>query len=156
MPAYLELALNSPSILAEIDKRKSGISDSGVSLTHEKLYSLQIPVPRHKKDQEAVVDAVEDQISVIDHLEADLDSKLRSLKGLRQSILYRAFTGQLVPQDSDDEPASELLKRIVGEREKRIRKPAATSRAQRLLSLPEGDVAQHSNIEIIDGRVTDR
>src|SRR5262249_14208424 len=44
MPAYLELALNSPSILAEIDKRKSGISDSGVSLTHEKLYSLQIPV----------------------------------------------------------------------------------------------------------------
>jgi type I restriction enzyme S subunit len=31
---------------------------------------------------------------------------------LRQAILHRAFTGRLVAQDPDDEPAEELLERI--------------------------------------------
>ena len=37
---------------------------------------------------------------------------------LRQSILKKAFSGKLVPQDPKDEPASELLKRIKAERDK--------------------------------------
>ena len=70
-------------------------------------------------EQEAIVEAVEDHLSVIEHLEADLDVKLKSVHSLRQSILRHAFTGQLVPQDPNDEPALELLKRIAAEREKR-------------------------------------
>jgi restriction endonuclease S subunit len=131
VPAYLELVLNSPSIVAEIDKRKSGINDSGVSLTHRKLYSLQLPVPVSRRDQEAIVEAVEDQLSVIDHLEADLDAKLKSAQSLRQAILRHAFTGQLVPQNPNDEPASELLKRIAAEREARR---APVSRRRRAAS----------------------
>ena len=61
------------------------------------------------------MEAVEDQLSVIDHLEADLATKLQTAQALRQSILRHAFTGQLVPQDPNDEPASELLKRIAAE-----------------------------------------
>ncbi len=72
-------------------------------------------------EQEAIVELVEDQLSVIDHLEADLAAKLKSTQALRQSILRHAFTGQLVPQDRNDEPASELLKRIAAERETRAR-----------------------------------
>jgi type I restriction enzyme S subunit len=40
---------------------------------------------------------------------------------LRQSILKAAFEGKLVPQDPDDEPAGELLKRIADERAQRER-----------------------------------
>ncbi len=37
---------------------------------------------------------------------------------LRQSVLKRAFEGELVPQDPTDEPASELLERARAERER--------------------------------------
>jgi type I restriction enzyme S subunit len=72
---------------------------------------------------------VEDQLSIIDHLEADIDKKLKTAQPLRQAILRHAFTGQLVPQDPSDEPASELLKRIATEREARTREAAAAKRA---------------------------
>ena len=69
---------------------------------------------------------VEAQLSVIDHLEADLEAKQKSAQALRQSILRHAFSGQLVPQDPNDEPASELLKRIAAEREERSQMLATT------------------------------
>ena len=43
--------------------------------------------------------------------------------------MRRAFTGQLVAQDPNDEPASELLKRIATEREARTREGATAKRA---------------------------
>jgi type I restriction enzyme, S subunit len=41
---------------------------------------------------------------------------LRTSEALRQSILKKAFTGRLVPQNPSDEPASQLLARLRGER----------------------------------------
>jgi type I restriction enzyme S subunit len=95
--------------------------------TGESLAQMLIPLPPFS-EQEAIVETVEDQLSVIDHLEADLDAKLKSAQALRQAILRHAFTGKLVPQDPNDEPASELLKRIAAEREARARE--AGSRKQ--------------------------
>jgi type I restriction enzyme S subunit len=129
-PAYLELALNSPRVVAAIDGKKSGINDSGVSLTHQKLGEIRIPLPPHA-EQAAIVEAVEDQLSVIEHLEGDLEAKLKSAQALRQSILRHAFSGQLVPQDPNDEPASELLKRIAAERDERAREARGAKQAKR-------------------------
>ncbi|MGQ0551705.1 MAG: restriction endonuclease subunit S [Planctomycetota bacterium] len=81
-------------------------------------------------EQAAIVEAVEDQLSVIDHLESNLEVKLSSTHLMRQSILRHAFTGQLVPQDPNDEPASELLKRITAEREIRARQAQAAKGAK--------------------------
>ena len=80
-------------------------------------------------EQEAIAEAVEDQLSIIEHLETDLDAKLKGAQGLRQAILRHTFTGKLVPQDPNDEPASELLKRIAAEREAHAREAAAAKRA---------------------------
>lgn len=85
---------------------------------------IQFPLPS-LVEQEVIVETVEDQLSVIDHLEADLDTKLKSAQSLRQAILRHAFTGQLVPQDPNDEPASKLLERVAAEREARAREAAA-------------------------------
>ncbi len=49
--------------------------------------------------------------------ELGIRSALKRSAALRQSILKKAFTGQLVPQDPTDEPASEFLERIRKERE---------------------------------------
>ena len=64
----------------------------------------------------------------MDRLDADLVAKLKAAQGLRQSILKQAFTGELVPQDPNDEPADELLKRIVADREERAREAQSARR----------------------------
>ena len=64
------------------------------------------------EEQQQIISEIEAKFSVIDQLEKDIEENLKRSETLRQSILKKAFSGQLVPQDSNDEPASELLKRI--------------------------------------------
>ncbi len=115
-PLYLELALNSPEVLRAIDQRKAGISESGLSLTHSKIGTVEIPLCS-LDEQEDVVRQLDEQTSVMDALEADIDLNLQKAEALRQSILKKAFAGELVPQDPADEPAAALLARIRAERE---------------------------------------
>ena len=55
---------------------------------------------------------VEERLSVIDAMRTSIANAERRSKALRASILERAFSGELVPQDPSDEPASVLLDRI--------------------------------------------
>ncbi len=63
-------------------------------------------------EQNKILDILEFQFSDLDTIENELKENLLKSQALRQSILKKAFSGQLVPQDPNDEPASELLKRI--------------------------------------------
>ena len=60
---------------------------------------------------------VERRLWVIQQAEAAVDASLQRAERLRQSILKQAFSGHLVAQDPDDEPASVLLERIRAQRE---------------------------------------
>jgi type I restriction enzyme S subunit len=73
---------------------------------------LQIPLPTQQK----IVAAIESRLSVCDKLEEQIGQSLQKAEALRQSILKKAFLGQLVPQDPADEPAERLLERIRAER----------------------------------------
>ena len=68
------------------------------------------------EEQRFIVEEVERRFSVVDKLEATVEENLKQAGGLRQSILKQAFSGELVPQDPDDEPAAVLLERIREER----------------------------------------
>jgi hypothetical protein len=60
--------------------------------------------------------------------QGQLDDILHDLDSLDQSILAKAFRGELVPQDPNDEPASVLLARI---RQQKTHQAEATKRRQR-------------------------
>lgn len=125
LPAWVETWFRNPEKLNEMTLKVHEVARKTLNLEDVRVATVALPpLP----EQEVLVEAVEDQLSVIDHLEADLDTKLQTAQALRQSILRSAFTGQLVPQDPNDEPASELLKRIAAEREERARQAGAAKR----------------------------
>ena len=68
------------------------------------------------EEQSEIVNLLQSKLSIISSLQDELESQFMKAEALRQSILKKAFSGQLVPQDSNDEPASELLKRIKAEK----------------------------------------
>ncbi|HBO1819738.1 restriction endonuclease subunit S [Pseudomonas chengduensis] len=82
------------------------------------------------------------------------------IKKLRELILELAVRGKLVPQDPNDEPASELLKRIAVEKEalsSKVKKPSEASDCAGAFELPEswcwasfGDIAQHNSGKTLD------
>ena len=63
-------------------------------------------------EQEQVVRHLDSIFTLCDELDCQIDDQLLRVNALRQAILKKAFTGQLVLQDPDDEPASILLERI--------------------------------------------
>ena len=88
---------------------QSGISGSDVK---------QMPVPICCRDEQAIIELnLERQLSNIKAIGEEIEAGLSRSETLRQSILKKAFSGQLVSQDPNDEPASELLARIQAERE---------------------------------------
>lgn len=73
-------------------------------------------------EQASIVAAIESRLSVCDKLEQIVDENLAKAVALRQSILKKAFAGQLVPQDPNDEPAKKLLERIKAEQKHTVSK----------------------------------
>jgi len=94
-PEYFELILNTPHYQREIEKMKSGISDSGLNLTQSKFLKIEIPIPPLAK-QQSIVDELESKLTVCDKIEETIIQSLQQAETLRQSILKKAFEGRLV------------------------------------------------------------
>ena len=86
---------------------------ASISLATLKSFPVPAPPP---DEQRAVVDELQSIMRSEDRLRADLDRVERRSKTLRRAVLSRAFSGQLVPQDPNDEPVSVLMERIAAHR----------------------------------------
>ncbi|MDP1774468.1 MAG: restriction endonuclease subunit S [Methylobacter sp.] len=86
----------------------------GVALTHFNTQSVaQMPIPLPPlQEQTQIVLEIERRLSIADEVEQQINTNLKRAERLRQSILKKAFSGRLVPQDSNDEPADMLLEKI--------------------------------------------
>lgn len=113
-PRFLEIALNTGLSRAWIEtKIRTTAGQSGVSGGDVKA----MPVPLCSLPEQCeIVRLLDEQFTVIAQNEQEIAAALKRSTALRQSILKKAFTGQLVPQDANDEPASVLLERIKKER----------------------------------------
>ncbi|MEQ9036943.1 MAG: restriction endonuclease subunit S [Silicimonas sp.] len=93
-------------------------STSGLhTLSISKIEGLPIPVCS-PAEQTEIVRILDEKLEAADALEAEIDAALIRASALRQSNLKKAFSGHLVPQDPNDEPASALLERIKADRAK--------------------------------------
>jgi len=107
---YLFYMLQSPQAYLYAKSIATGTAQMTVPIRGLRL--MKIPIPTTKKEQTQIVSEIESRLSVCDKLEQIVDESLNKARALKQSILKKAFAGQLVPQDPNDEPAEELLKRI--------------------------------------------
>ena len=83
------------------------------------------------REQEELVRLIDERLSVLEQLDSTLELQLVGANALRQSILKKAFSGQLVAQDPHDEPASILLNKIKAEREKTVKNKTPNKKNKR-------------------------
>ena len=114
IPQFLNYILNH-FVHSKIKNITAGTAYS--ALTIEKLKILEVPTPTYDI-QNKIVNEIDSRFSVCDKLEETVNKSLEKIKYLRQSILKKAFEGNLVPQNPEDEPVEKLLERIKQEKEK--------------------------------------
>ena len=84
----------------------------GQQRVHKDIFTtLNIPLPP-LAEQQRIVAEVEKWFALIDELEANKEDLRDYIKQVKSKVLDLAIHGKLVPQDPNDEPAIELLKRI--------------------------------------------
>ena len=75
-------------------------------------------VPLLLTGNKEIIRRVEELFKLSDSLEAKYQMAMERVKKIEQSVLAKAFRGELAPQNPNDEPAEELLKRILAEKAK--------------------------------------
>ncbi len=114
---FLMTYLISPDAQSIIHEKKVDVARANLSLTDVSEFAVPLPP---LSEQQAIVSEVDSRLSVADEVEKTITAELKRAEQLRQSILKKAFSGRLVPQDPNDEPASVLLERIKAEKAQHI------------------------------------
>jgi type I restriction enzyme S subunit len=117
---FLMWMLNSPPVRADAERSIKGIGRPRLGLGG--MSRIGIPIPP-LGEQRRIVAAIEEHLSRLDAVQGTIQTLVGQfertggrLGALRRAILECAFSGKLVPQDPNDEPASVLLERIAAER----------------------------------------
>ena len=108
LPEYVKLFFESGYYWEQIELNSVGIGQPNVNGTI--LGSLNIPLPPFAEQKRIVIE-IGRWLSLIDQIEDGKDNLQSTLKQTKSKILDLAIHGCLVPQDPNDEPAIELLKR---------------------------------------------
>lgn len=108
----------------EINREKYRNNKKGSAIPHlnkELFKYMPFPLPP-LAEQERIVEKLDTLLSFITLIEEKSNSLIEIKENLKQKTLTLAIQGKLVPQDSNDEPASELLKRIRAEKKAQLGK----------------------------------
>ena len=113
LPQFLAYSLASPACYEILKEAVHGATRPRISLTHLKQFQIDLPP---LDEQTEIVRRIESAFGWLDRMAADHAAATRLLAKLDAAILAKAFRGELVPQDPNDEPADKLLERIKAER----------------------------------------
>lgn len=126
-PAYLSLFLASPPSRIRIEltcRSTTGVNN----INAEEIREFPILLPT-LDEQDEIVRRVDDLFALADRLQQRVSAAQSLADRATPSILDKAFRGELVPQDPNDEPASVLLDRIRAERATGSQPPTRRPRA---------------------------
>ena len=109
LPIYLWRVINSSFCKKQFDNHLTGIGLPNLHLTDIKKTIIPLsPLAEQKR----IVNEVEKWFALIDALESNEGDLSKAIDKTKSKILDLAIHGKLVPQDPNDEPAIEILKRI--------------------------------------------
>lgn len=120
-PKYLELILRSPTAISYFNKEAVG--STMVNLNQKVISSLEAYIP-NVEEQHEIVRRVEQLFAYADTIEKQVNNALARVNNLTQSILAKAFRGELTAQWRAENPdlisgensAAALLEKIKAER----------------------------------------
>ncbi|WP_295942188.1 restriction endonuclease subunit S [uncultured Xanthomonas sp.] len=112
--AWIHLVLLEGTNIRRVSQETKG-SAGQVNISLSQCRDFVFPVPP-TQIQDEIVRRVEQLFAYADQLEAKVAAAQQRIDALTQSLLAKAFRGELVPQDPTDEPASALLERIRAQR----------------------------------------
>lgn len=118
---YIVLCEGAP-IREIMNSTKGSVGQVNISLSQCRAFEFPVP---STDEQIEIVRRVETLFAFADRLEARLQVAQTATDRLTPSLLAKAFRGELVPQDPNDEPASELLQRLTAS------KPTTLTRKKR-------------------------
>lgn len=113
-PRFVMYLLGSPAATAILAGRTKGVAQQGVNLSD--LRSFPVPLPS-LAEQAQIVRRIDAALSRARDLARGCSEALARMPSLEAAVLAKAFRGELVSQDSGDEPASVFLERVRTERE---------------------------------------
>ena len=96
--------------------KESRITTNIAHLALGRFRSVEFPIPP-REVQDDLVASTREVLDAVDRQATQIKRARAKSQMMRQSVLSAAFSGQLVPQDPDDEPASVLLERILNSRQ---------------------------------------
>lgn len=121
MPAYLNLCLRSQECRDQIEMPAR--STSGVNnINSQEVRNLAVMIPSLPVQHE-IIRRVDALFALADSIEKQAAAGTARVEKLTQAILAKAFRGELVPQDPNEEPASILLDRISNVSETKMNEP---------------------------------
>jgi len=124
LKTWFQTLLRSQLGRAAIESLASGNQESMRNIGQERLRQIQVPLPP-RREVDSATDLLAASLSAADEQARAIELSLNRSAAQRQNIFRSALAGHLVPQDPNDEPASELLKRIRSERAEHATQPIA-------------------------------
>lgn len=109
-PDYVALIMMSPAFQEQLAQHKSATT-SVAAIYLRNFYKMRIPLPS-LEEQMNVVEGIRRALGRLENLTEEASRSRALLDRLEAALLTKAFKGELVPQDLNDEPASVLLERI--------------------------------------------
>jgi type I restriction enzyme S subunit len=151
---FLACFLRSPGARDEIEGMKTGISESGLNLTHERFSHLMVPLPP-LPEQHRIAEKIESLFARSARARAHLAQIPRLIERYRQAVLEAAFRGDLTANWRTDQQPCSPANEFVSERQDVARNLIGVSGVARdvksAMLLPDSDLNQELEQKLTDG-----